>query len=194
VSVALHCLLHQLVIAHSHKDIHPEIAKVFNERRSRDFVDGPLTVKESVDLIYVLSGSYDRMFVAIDGLDEYHAPFREALLDALNEIIRVSRSRVSVLVASQDTKDMVSRMLNHPEVHLDELAHSRDIHRYIQTQLHRKIAAKALLGGRVSPGLRTEIESTLITKAGGMYETHSSIDGSTDDHEGSVGFKTQYNI
>ena len=144
---------------------------MYKKRKEEADEDGcepeKLTVKECVELILALLESNPATII-VDALDECDPARRHELLKALDEIIQKSANLVKVFVSSRDDNDIFCRLTNSPNVFICASDNSKDIDRYVRSEVTQSIEEKRLLSGNVSEELKCLVITTLIKGAQGM--------------------------
>lgn len=132
------------------------------------FATGPLDPDECRDLIIQLLPSYPQSNIIIDALDECDKETRSKLLSVLATIIASKPNLVKIFISSRDNDDIVLRLNKVPTIRISSKNNSRDIARFVQSEIDTRIARQELLRGKVSNDLRGHIIETLIKGADGM--------------------------
>ena len=187
----LRSIVKQLSCSKSDPPVREPVAKTYRERKEEAEEDGreltKLTLANSVELTLALLESNPATIV-IDALDECDPARRHELLKTLDEIIQKSASLVKVFVSSRDDNDIVCRLINSPNVFICASDNSKDIDRYVRSEVAQSIEDKRLLSGNVSEQLKCRIISTLIDGAQGMYVfQHMLRSPLVDMHQVSMG-------
>lgn len=145
------------------------VLSIYGRREKNADLSNLLSVAECKSILVALSAGFLRTTIVIDALDECHADTRGSLFDALDHVVSSSkRNPVKVFVTSRDYADLRRRFENRPNVYIQERDNSSDISRYIRTEIDARIKSRELLGGEVSPDLRTHIVDALEAGAHGM--------------------------
>ena len=167
----LRSILKQLSCTKSDLPIREPVAKTYKERKEEAEEDGreltKLTLADSVGLILALLESNPATII-VDALDECDPARRHELLKALDEIIQKSANLVKVFVSSRDDNDIFCRLTNSPNVFICASDNSKDIDRYVRSEVTQSIEDKRLLSGNVSEELKCLVITTLIEGAQGM--------------------------
>jgi hypothetical protein len=167
----LRSILKQLSCSKPELPIREPVAEEYKKRKKEAEEHGSeplkLTVTECIELILALT-HYNPAIIVIDALDECQQDRRHELLEALDDIIKMSANLVKVFVSSRDDIDIVLRLEESPNVFINASDNGEDIERFVYSEVERSITRKRLLNGQVSDELKTRIIATLIGGASGM--------------------------
>ena len=153
---------------------------MYKKRREEADKDGSkltkLEFEECVVLILDLLRTNPATII-IDALDECDPAKRNRnkLLRALDDIIEKSANIVKVFVSSRDDQDIASwwarsrDLYDYADLYVSKEDSSKDIERFVRSQVVTAIKQEALLRGNVSDDLKDRIIKILIQKAEGMY-------------------------
>lgn len=164
-------ILKQLSFSKGSLPIREPIVKAYKKRKEEAEDDGcdlaNLKLADSIELILVLLES-NPVTIIIDALDECDPGRRCYLLDALDRIILESASLVKIFVSSRDDNDILCRLARSPNVIIHANDNSKDIERFVHSEVDQSIRRKRLLRGVVSEELNSRVKTTLIEGAQGM--------------------------
>lgn len=108
------------------------------------------------------------VIIFIDALDECRSGQRHQLLQALDLLLEDSVHLVKVFVSSREDVDIVLRLQNCLNIHINVDDNTDDINRFVQAEIRKALTDGRLLNGRISPELQRRITENLVTKAKGM--------------------------
>lgn len=147
------------------------VAKAYKKKKKEAERDAStlttLNLDECVVLILDLLKANPAMII-IDALDECD-PNEANLVVALQKIIQDSENVVKVFVSSRINKRSEDWAANSPRLYVSPEDNSKDIERFVNSQVVAAIEQKRVLNGRVPDTLKDHIIKTLIQKAEGMY-------------------------
>ena len=139
------------------------------ERKGRGFESKGLRLEESRDFILEMIGSFRMTTIVIDALDEIDSTSRDALLEALENILQDATGLVKIFVSSRDDQDIVCTLSEYPSLDIVSDKNQRDIERFVQTETERLITKRRLLRHSTH---KEELKSLIIDqvskKADGM--------------------------
>ena len=165
-------ILKQLSCSKSDVPIKEPIVNAYRERKEEADEHGcdleKLTVDECVQLTLALLEN-DPAVIIIDALDECDPVRRHEILTAFDTIIHRSANLVKVFVSSRDDNDIVCRLTNSPNVFIRATDNGEDIRRFIYTEVEQSLTDQKLLSGVISDQMKSQIMTTLLEGAQGMY-------------------------
>lgn len=161
-------ILKQLCYQANPPSIHKPVIEKYDQRREDGFALGDFVLGESQELIIKLLNIYPQTTIVIDALDESDPATRDALLDALQEIISRPSNLVKIFVSSRDDSDITSYLKEVPNLYIEATDNVDDISRFVQSSVSECIRKKRLLNGKVNKELEELICSTLRENAHGM--------------------------
>lgn len=154
----LRSILRQLCSSKAEQPIREPVAQIFKERKQEAEEDGSepikLTGRDCVEAIVSLL-ERNPATIIIDALDECEPSRRHKLLDALDDIILRSFNVVKIIVSSRDDNDIVCNLARSPNIYISAKDNSKDIERYVKTEVRSAIEQKRILRGEIS----SELES-----------------------------------
>lgn len=133
-----------------YEDLHP-----------RNGIQKPLQTKRIIEVVQTMITHYERVYIAVDGLDECGASVAE-LLQSLKQLAR--GSHVNMALFSRDEADIREELSDYPCIEI--AAHTEDLELYVLAQMENR---KRL--GRLAvrnPEFHEHIRHTLIEGANGM--------------------------
>ena len=146
-----------------------EAIDIYEERESTGFAAGPLSMKESVELIIALSWHYPVLTIFIDALDECDPERRSDLLDAFETIVREAPTLVKLMMSSRDDQDLVWRLKGQMNRKIGSPKNAEDIQLFVEVELDQMISSgKILRQSRATTELRPLIIERLTRDAHGM--------------------------
>ncbi|MCJ1382729.1 hypothetical protein MMC17_005842, partial [Xylographa soralifera] len=165
-------ILKQLSSSKPDLSVREPIAKEYRTRKEEAEQQGcepaKLTIAECEELILALL-EHNPATIIIDALDECISARRYEILKTLNNIIQKSASLVKVFVSSRDDNDIVCRLKDSPNVIIHASDNSKDIERFIHSEVEKTIEDKRMLRGDISDELKNQIITTLANGANGMF-------------------------
>jgi hypothetical protein len=164
----LRSIVQQLSCSRPDLPIMSPVTRKYQQLEEEGFQPRPLSLEECKNLILDLLDSNPAIII-IDALDECDPRRRHELFNALFEILRESVYLVKVMVSSRYADDIARRLEDSLHLNLDTSENSKDIGRFVKVEVDRAIAEKRLLGGQVSPDLKSLVTKSLVEGAQGMY-------------------------
>lgn len=168
----LRCIVKQLAILESDKDIKSPIFEAFQRktRVAKECEPDKLTLEEATSLLLEILEQSPAIII-IDAIDEIDPLRRHELLASLQLIVLVhqSPSLVHVFVSSRDDGDIVCHLARLPDIYMNMFDNEDDIEIFAVDGVDKAIQEKRLIKGRVSDVLRHRIVKALVTKGRGMY-------------------------
>lgn len=165
----LRSILEQLSCSKSSLPIREPVVQAYKEKKEEARGGNPekLMRDETVEVILALLESNPATII-IDALDECDSARRQDLLLDIQRIIRESASLVKFFVSSRDDHDIVCRLADSPNLYINLKDNSKDIERFVHSEVTKAIDYGKLICGNVSNDLKDRIIETLISKAEGM--------------------------
>lgn len=121
----------------------------------------PPETKRMIETVQQIIGHYDRVYLAVDGLDECGSNVVE-ILQSLKQLTQASQ--VNMALFSRDEPDIAEELSDCPEIEI--AAHTEDLELYVLAQM---VARKTLGSLAVkNPDLHEHIHRTLVRGANGM--------------------------
>ncbi|RSL80990.1 hypothetical protein CEP52_017293 [Fusarium oligoseptatum] len=146
--------------------------EVYKRREADAFASGSLRLDESKELILKLLKRYEdaTMTIVIDALDECNPETRGDLLDALEDLLKTSPCLLKIFVSSRTDQDIVYKLNNYPNLHLNSNRNSADIDMFVHSETSRLIDKGSLLRFSTrKEDIRDKIINELTSKAQGMF-------------------------
>lgn len=143
------------------------IVRTYNKATSEGLAS-ELDLNQCRDLIIELLPYYPQCNIIIDALDECDKETRLKLIAALTKIMESTPNLVKIFISSRDDADISSKLCELPGLRISTQDNSKDIKRYVESEVNKHIAEKQLLQGKISDSLRAHIIATLIEGADGM--------------------------
>lgn len=159
----LRSLLRQLLqcLAVTHKDVDALFLSCKNGKKQP-------SLHELLDVMPKVMRQFAHVYIVLDALDE--CTQRSELMSMLESVIRWKLDMVHLLLTSRKERDIEMSLESHIKkddvVSLQRDIVNEDISRYVQNRLHED---KALAKWNKNAGIRQEIETALMSRAGGMY-------------------------
>lgn len=165
----LRTVLEQLSSSNSSLPIREPVVQAYKEKKveARGRTPEKLMRDETVEVILAILQSNPAIII-IDALDECDSARRQDLLLDIQKIIRESASLVKFFVSSRDDHDIVYRLADSPNLYINVKDNSKDIERFVHSEVTKAINYGKLLCSKVSKTLEDQIIQTLISKAEGM--------------------------
>lgn len=145
--------------------------EVYKRREEKAFASGPLRLDESKELTLKLLKRYEdaTMTIVIDALDECNPATRGDLLDVLEDLLKTSPCLLKIFVSSRTDQDIVYKLDNYPNLHLDSNRNSEDINLFVRSETKRLIDKGSLLRFSTERGkIHKKIVGELTYGAQGM--------------------------
>lgn len=130
--------------------------------------DTSLTTESSETLFSAALSRFEKVFIVVDALDECNHEERRSIVELFNRQMELSGCCIKIFLTSRpeiDLRHLLQSNLNH-YINADDT--SKDITPYVTATVERHIAGGRLLGGTVTPMLKTHIIETINSKADGM--------------------------
>ena len=118
------------------------------------------TLKDVETLLISICGTFDKVYIIIDALDECNLTQRKVLLPLFSVLQKAS---VNILATSRPHSQDLERTLGN-QIKIDVRAAESDIQRYVSVQVEEDEDLMDLLADE----LREKIVSTLVNKSNGM--------------------------
>lgn len=122
--------------------------------------------EEALDILLMVIEHFSRVFIFIDGLDECMKEERSAILTAIHELRHTDRSKVHILITSQEAADIATTMEGSAHLHISAGTNSRDIASFVEGSIRSNIRAGNLV--IQDPSLEKVIVTALVDGAQGM--------------------------
>jgi hypothetical protein len=133
-----------------------ELYELPNRRRSNR------SLREVVTVLQGIVQSFTRVFLLVDGLDEYHTPYDRDVF--LSEIFNMqASSKLSLFATSREIPEIRERFVTHGSAIQTIRATSQDLQAYIRGYLPR------IPSLRRYADLEKEIEAAVLESVDGMY-------------------------
>jgi hypothetical protein len=162
----LRSILRQLACARPGLPIREPVFRKWQDLQEEGFDLRQLTLTDTKSLILeLLDGSSTT--IIIDALDECDPKSRFEILETLEGLLSSTSSLVKILISSRDPQ-LPSRLKTVSHSCIDASHNKDDIERFVDFEVTKSIDQGRLLGGRVSPGLKSKIIATLKSGAQGM--------------------------
>lgn len=138
------------VLESYHGDLHPH-----------NGIERPPETKRMIEIVQQIIGYYDRVYLAVDGLDECGSNVVE-ILQTLKQLTQ--GNQVNMALFSRDEPDIAEELSDCPEIEI--AAHTEDLELYVLAQM----VARKTLGSLAmkNPDLHDHIHRTLVQGANGM--------------------------
>lgn len=133
-----------------HEELHP-----------RNGIAKPPETKRMIEVVQSMINHYDRVYLAVDGLDECGQNVSEAI-QTLKQLTQ--GSHVNMALFSRKEHDITEELSDSP--HIEIAAHTEDLELYVLAQMESRRSLKNL--AVKSPELHDHIRRTLIGGANGM--------------------------
>jgi hypothetical protein len=147
----------------------PPALKLYRDREEDGFASGPMSLDESIGMIVELSEYYPQLSIIIDALDECHSEKRGLLLDALEQILRMSFGMVKIFVSSRNDHDIVCHLQSYPDLCISSEKNKVDIVSFVEVETETLISRRKLLRySSAGSELREVIKRSLCMGASGM--------------------------
>lgn len=167
----LRALLRQLTGRDSALPLRGCVTQEYQLRKDQADETGAQPAKLNSDEVirYILEiTAKDPVIMVIDALDEVIYEERETLFDALRRIVHESHNLVKIFVSSRNDGDIVDEYKQWPNLEIDDKLNRNDVNAFTIFKVDQAIKTRKILRGNVSPCLRDDIVTTLISKAQGM--------------------------
>jgi hypothetical protein len=122
--------------------------------------------EEALDLLLMVVEHFSRVFIFIDGLDECMKEERSTILTAIHELRHTDRSKVHILITSQEAPDIATTMEGSAHLHISSGTNSQDIASFVEGSIRSNIRTGNLV--IQDPSLEKVIIAALVDGAQGM--------------------------
>lgn len=119
--------------------------EMYEIEEDQGFASGPPEMRETCELIMQLIEVYPQTTIVIDAMDECDPHKRGDLLEFLEKILQDASSLVKIFVSSRNDQDIVYKLKNYPNLHIDSRANGSDIERFVEYEVDHLIKRKKLL-------------------------------------------------
>lgn len=133
----------------------------YEELHPQNGIEKPPETKRVIEVVQKMMNHYDRVYVAVDGLDECGSNVAE-LMQSLKQLAR--GSHVNMALFSRDEADIREELSDKPCIEI--AAHTEDIELYVLAQMETRKRLGSLAVR--NPELHEHIRHTLIDGANGM--------------------------
>lgn len=165
---ALRALVKQLCLHSPSGELPGPVLSIYETRDKNGHQSGALHPNESRDLIQHLSTGFAQTTIVIDALDECNRDTRGHLFQILKHIV-ASTSAVRIFITGRSDGDIQRILGDFPNHYIEARDNQGDIETYINSEIERCCREKALLDGDIDKELESDIVSTLMKGADGMY-------------------------
>lgn len=138
-----------------------ELESYHEELHPHNRIAKPPETKRLIEVVQSLISHYDRVYLAIDGLDEC-GPNAAEVIQSLMQLTQ--GSQVNMALFSRKEHDIIQELSDSP--HIEIAAHTEDLELYVLAQMESRRSLKNL--AVKSPELHEHISRTLIGGANGM--------------------------
>lgn len=167
-AIALGALVKQLCLHSPIEHLPKPVLSIYEARENSGHLSGALRSNESRDLIVQLSTGFAQTNIVIDAVDECDRDKRRDLFEILQHIVASTRN-VRILLTGRSDGDIQRILCDIPSHYIETRDNQSDIETYIHSEIER-CCRTGLLGHReIDEELKSEIITTLIEKADGMY-------------------------
>ena len=146
--------------------IHKVVTNIYTKREEEGFLQGPLRLEESVELIIQLANR--EIAIVIDALDECDPTVRHRLLSGLTRVVKEAPGLVKVFISSRDDEDITLRLENLPNLYITTSHNPYDIEQFVRSEVDQAIKDKRLLNRCPSASLVEAIMERLTKQTQGM--------------------------
>ncbi|KAL2273080.1 hypothetical protein FJTKL_05600 [Diaporthe vaccinii] len=134
-----------------HEELHPH-----------NRINKPPETKRMIEVVQTIVNHYDRVYLAVDGLDECGSNVVE-VIQSLKQLTQ--GSQVNMALFSRDEHDIIEELCDSHQIEI--AAHTEDLELYVLAQMDSRKSLRNLAGK--SPELHEHIRRTLIGGANGMF-------------------------
>lgn len=126
------------------------------------------SISRLVDVLIHISGSFETVFMVLDGLDECSEEVQVEVHVAMQKLCALGESTFKFLVVCREQAKLAAALQNSsvPKIILDNVNTSQDITAYVKLSVEANIGSHSLI--RDDQNLRELVESTFLRKAQGM--------------------------
>ncbi|KAF7556665.1 hypothetical protein G7Z17_g1205 [Cylindrodendrum hubeiense] len=164
----LRSILRQLAVTEAQANVHALLYSEFERRskseRYRRLEIPRLTRKECVDFIVEVAND-DPVTILLDGVDQIEEHDRFTLLDALDRVISEAANVVKVFLTSRNDNEMPSSFPATRKITITR----QNTHSDMVDFIFQGIDDARLLGGKMSPEMRTSLANMLLNGADEMF-------------------------
>lgn len=148
----LRAILKQLSSLNPDSGLLNSIVKMYIEVEKAGHTSEPLNLDQCHKLIIELLSSYSQINIIIDSLDECHKETRSRLISALLAIMDSAPgvNLVKIFISSRDDDDIVLKLRGHPHIRINSQDNSKDIEKFVTSEITSRIKHNDLLRGDVS--------------------------------------------
>jgi len=160
----LNTLIQQLVQIDDKRVLKP-VVDIYTDRENKGQKSSKLTLTESQEVLIKITDIYSQTTIFLDALDEVKREIRINLLEALRQVIEMSKNLVKIFATSRNDPDILNEFRTFPRIDVKPEDHARDIDMFIKSKVEHN---KQLLLGTASDELQCEICDVLGSRSKGM--------------------------
>lgn len=142
--------------------LHEQLPKLKRSLRNEGRL---LDIDKCGEVLLDLINSYPATTIVLDALDECEPDSRGELMTVLDDLMEQSHNPLKILISSRRDQDIRSHFQGKPTIEIQATDSQSDIAKFVHVKM-----AQDKRWAKLSPSLRREVETTLLTGSQGMFQ------------------------
>lgn len=168
----LHSCIKQLSLSEpgsSKFSIQPCLRQVYNDKFGAGFASNTINYAECKSLLETIVEAHSSITIVLDAIDECHEEERSDLIEALEELVKVPKRTVKILISSRPDDGLLNTFRRWPTVEIEATQNHNDIAMFVRDALEKDSSRRSRQERELlSDSLQDVIIQTLLKKSQGM--------------------------